>query len=225
LRTERLAYCRNTYVDEILKNPIYKSLNFIVVSDFDGINTHINKLAIDSCWYRNDWTAVFANQRGPYYDVWTLRVKDWCAGDCWGEFRFYSRYIKNKDKVLRSCIYSKMITVPVGGDWIEVDSAFGGLAIYKREIFNKSKYNGLNEFGQEVCCHVNFNEMARKEGAKLFINPNLVNAEITEHTKQLIFPGSAARWIFCSLKLAVYSLVECKFISEITHKLKNRLNR
>ena len=66
LRTERLAYCRNIYLNELHANENYKNIDFLVIADFDGINTILNETALLSCWDRNDWDVCTANQQGPY---------------------------------------------------------------------------------------------------------------------------------------------------------------
>lgn len=61
------------------------------------------------------------------------------------------------------------------------------MAVYKKECFDKSEYVGLYEDGEEICEHVPFNQKLRKSGAKLFINPRLINANITEHSEPSSF--------------------------------------
>lgn len=193
LRTERISHCRNMYVDQILNNETYKHIDYVIVSDFDGLNTHISSAAIESCWEREDWDMCAANQRGPYYDIWALRHEDWNPNDCWAQYRFLNRYTPNTEKNLYSSIYSKMIRLPVSSDWIEVDSAFGGLAIYKKNIFSMGRYVGVNDKGEEFCEHVYFHNQLRQHGARLFINPRLINAEYTEHTEQLLLKKAMKR--------------------------------
>ena len=183
LRTERLAYCRNTYLDQIRHNKTYDHIDYVVVSDFDGLNTHISTPAIESCWERYDWDMCAANQKGPYYDIWALRHKKWCPGDCWSQYNFLKKFTPIDQNIIYSCVHSLMIELPVNNDWIEVDSAFGGLAIYKKKLFNMGKYIGISKEGNEICEHVHFHNNLRQHNARLFINPKLINAEYTEHTE------------------------------------------
>jgi hypothetical protein len=76
-----------------------------------------------------------------------------------------------------------MISINPDCDWIEVDSAFGGLAIIKGNIATKARYVGLDELDEEVCEHVKYNMKLKSLGAKIFINPKLVNSFKTEHSK------------------------------------------
>ena len=55
-----------------------------------------------------------------------------------------------------------MRIIPTNSDWIEVDSAFGGLAIYKKKCFDIGHYVGTYSNGKEVCEHVSFNLQLKK---------------------------------------------------------------
>ena len=188
LRTERMAYCRNKYVAEIKKSNKYKNIDYVIVADLDGINTHLNKNAVASCWInKKKWDMCSANQLGPYYDIWTLRHKDWSPNDCWHQYRFLNLYENNHEKNLQQSVFSRMIKIPVNSEWIAVDSAYGGFAIYKKYLFNFSSHVGLDNLGNQVSDIVDFHIKLKQRGAKLFINPKLINAKYTEHSKNLLF--------------------------------------
>ena len=70
-RTERLALARNCYLDFIEMNRI--DLDFLAVVDLNSLNFLIDLHGIRSCFIRDDWDVVTANQSGPYYDIWALR--------------------------------------------------------------------------------------------------------------------------------------------------------
>lgn len=201
LRTERIAYCRNIYMEELATNLIYKDLDYVIVADFDGLNTHITEEAILSCWERDDWDVCTANQLGPYYDIWALRHKDWCANDCWEQYKFLCQFNDNPEKMLDIAVNSKMITIPAESDWIKVESAFGGLAIYKRNAIELARYNGLTEEGKEICEHLFFHQTLRQNNYSIFINPKLINAAYTEHTEHLLFRKKIIRKIKRLLRL------------------------
>jgi hypothetical protein len=184
-KTERLAFCRNAYLKEIYENSIYNTIDYVVVADFDGLNSHITENAILSCFERDDWDVCTANQNGPYYDLWALRHEDWCPNDCWSQFGFLNNYCKDQEEILFASIFSKMIRIPTKSDWIEVDSAFGGLAIYKIDAMKKGRYQGLNEKGNEICEHVLFHKDLKQNKCRIFINPRMINAGYTEHSEKL----------------------------------------
>lgn len=197
-RTERLAHCRNTYLDEIRTHAEYTSIEYVAVADLDELNLRIDPAAIASCWERSDWHMVAANQDGPYYDVWTLRHPTWSPNDCWAQYRFLSRLDPDADSNVARSVYSRMVKVPASASWIEVDSAFGGFAIYRKACMLESRYAGTDETGQPCSEHVPFNLALRRTGARLFINPRLVNASYTEHTRHFLDSASArggVRWL------------------------------
>ena len=182
-RTQRLAFCRNIYVKEIRENKKYEDINYVVVSDLDNINDCLNVNAFESCWERNDWDMCSANQLGVYYDMFALRHKEWMPYD----YKILYKNLKKKNpkykRHLHDILYSKVKVIPTNSEWIEVESSFAGLAIYKKKCFDKSEYSGLYEDGEEICEHVPFNKKLKEHGAKLFINPRLINANITEHSE------------------------------------------
>ncbi|MFI3222636.1 MAG: FkbM family methyltransferase [Methylococcaceae bacterium] len=181
-RTDRISFCRNYYAEQIRTNKVFSAIDYVIVADLDGINTLINRAAFESCWKRKDWDMCSANQKGPYYDIWALRHKDWSAEDCWAQYRFLNKHRLDFQTNIFVSVYSKMITIPEDSEWIEVDSAFGGFVIYKKSAFNYCEYIGINEAGEEFCEHTHFHKKLKDNGAKLFINPQLINAELTEHS-------------------------------------------
>ncbi len=185
-RTERIAFCRNQYAAQIKKNKIFSNIDYVVVADLDGLNVELSQAAFESCWLRDDWDMCAANQDGPYYDIWALRHSVWSPGDCWSQYNFFNKYNTEHTKNLYAAVHSKMITIPRDAEWLEVDSAFGGFAIYRKSLFDSSEYIGVNEVGDEVCEHVAFHLNLRSRGARLFINPRLINAKLTEHTQAII---------------------------------------
>ena len=187
LRTQRLAHCRNIYLDELWSNPIYADVSYLVVADFDGMNHLITAEGFQSCWTRSDWAACTANQRGPYYDIWALRHCEWNPGDWLKQYRFLLKYGEAPRGAGWTALYSKMVTISEEDDWLEVESAFGGLAIYRRDALAGAFYVGIDEMGNEVCEHVALNRDIRRKGFRIFINPRLINASMTDHARRRSF--------------------------------------
>ena len=187
LRTQRLAFCRNIYLDEIRNNSTYNDFDYVVVADLDGVNNLLTKECVHSCFEKDIWDVCTANQHGNYYDIWALRHPIWNPGDCWEQFRYLNQFAKNPQdsaNLLYAAVYSKMIVIPMDAEWIEVTSAFGGLAIYKRETLLdiNHKYIGLNKDGIEVVDHASLHFGIIQNGYKIFINPRLINTDYTEHS-------------------------------------------
>jgi hypothetical protein len=184
-RTARLAHCRNAYVEQLRAGGRLADVDFVVVADLDGVNTLLTTGALQSCFTRDDWDACTANQRGPYYDIWALRHPQWNPGDCWAQYRFLEGFEPNTERNIGSSVYDRMIRLPEDAGWIEVESAFGGLAVYRRGLFDTARYEGLDATGTEQCEHVTLHAAMRSQGARIFINPGLVNAGMTEHSAPL----------------------------------------
>jgi glycosyltransferase involved in cell wall biosynthesis len=203
-RTARIAHCRNVYLDLIAGDPDYQNLDYLVVADLDGINDMISENAFLSCFERDDWDVCTANQRGPYYDILALRHPVWSPSDCLAQFRLLMRGGLSEGKALFAAVYSKMIRIDESSDWMPVTSAFGGLAIYRRSVLGSARYSGLDATGTETCEHVLFHEAL---GARIFVNPRLINAGYTEHSQPLRFlPGLKLR-----AKLLVKSAIRTLF--------------
>ena len=195
LRTARIAHCRNRYLDELNSNPIYAHIDYVIVADLDGVNDQLTEQALLSCWARDDWDVCTANQRGPYYDVWALRHKTWSPNDCWSQYRFLTEHGLSVNKSLFAAIHSRMVKIDENLDWIEVDSSFGGLAIYRRCALEGAQYVGLDDEGEMVCEHVRLHAAIRAHGGRIFINPGLINTGYTSHTKKLLLRSRLRRQI------------------------------
>lgn len=184
-RTERLAICRNRYLEIINSTPALDQADFVVVADLDGINDLVDAAGLNSCWLRGGWDACFANQAGPYYDIWTLRHPDWCPGNSRSEFHFLNSHERASYRNLQASVFSRMIRVQADADWIPVRSAFGGLGIYRRSSLRNRRYSHLDEFGQVCCEHVPLNLDLSRDGGRLYINPMLINSGFNEHSRQV----------------------------------------
>ncbi len=201
-RTERIAYCRNKYIEAFEEDPRFFDADYLCVADMDGVINGLGYDGIDSCWEREDWAACCANHMPYYYDIWALRHKTWCPGDCWltvnekidNGFGAYYAYI--------SCVYQKMIEIDRAGDWIEVDSAFGGIALYRRSAIFGARYLGLLD-GRQICEHVGFNKSVRGNGGAILINPRLVIRGGFEHQKYLGWFGRLRLWIYLNFRTLI----------------------
>ncbi len=191
-RIHRIRHCRNVYVNEIRRILESTDIEYVFVADLDGMNSEISSKAILSSFERNDWGAVLANQRGGYYDVLALRHPTWCPQDVLVDLRHEQSLIDNTelprrsfirrtnrrieyDRARKKAIYSRMIRIKSNEDWIEVHSGFGGLGIYKAELFKKFDYSlreGDLSFESE---HVALSKRITEDGNKIFINPRMIN--------------------------------------------------
>jgi hypothetical protein len=199
-RTERLAIARNRYVKEVKKKK-YSDISIVVVADFNSLSNLIDEKAILSCWNRKAWSSCTANQDGRYYDIWALRHPLWSPSDCWKHLEFLKKYSRFPEAALYVAVNSKMIRIPRTEDWIEVDSAFGGLALYDSKVFNYASYSGLDQIGNETCEHVHFNGIIRQNGGSIFINPRMINTNRTDHSSRASVRHSVYRFLQYPKKL------------------------
>lgn len=215
-RTQRIAYCRNQYLRLIASDKKFSSVDFVVVADLDGVNSKLSPDAVKSCWVRDDWDVCTANQAGPYYDIWALRHPLWSPNDCWEQVRFLKKMSVSSFNSIYLSVYSRMIRIDRSAPWIEVDSAFGGLAIYKKSFVVSSDYVGLNDGEDEICEHVCFHRKIRELGGRIFINPALINAGQVEHARYAGKFGLIVFWFKCfikdlTLKIGLYHLLRKLF--------------
>jgi len=178
-RIERIAHCRNTYLDYVRTTS--ERFDYVVVADFDGVNNLLTKEKIATCWRFDGWSACAANQTGPYYDIYALRAPGWSEMDCWNEARSLYASGMNPVKSWVKAIRDKQRIISESEDWIEVTSAFGGLAIYKIEAFLEGNYRTFSDDELNVSEHVPFNLKLVASGHRIFINPKLTNFAFNEH--------------------------------------------
>lgn len=191
LRTERIAFCRNKYLDVLNNDPAYEGVEYCVVADLDNCQSLLTQEGVMSCFERDDWDACTSNQEGLYYDIWALRHPIWSPNDCWEQKYFLQKFNLTKEKSAFGAVFARMIEIPRDADWIEVDSSFGGLGIYRADLFRNSKYVGLtnnNLWGGQVCEHVAFHRSIKAQGGSIYINPKLINTSLNEHTLQIVIP-------------------------------------
>jgi len=185
-RTERLALCRNVYIKELQANDEYAKCDHVIIADLDGVNKRLTADAIASCWTRDDWDVCAANQDGYYYDIWALRHPLWSPNDYEEVKSFLRRAGVGRYQAQAAALFSRMIKLNPASEWIRVDSAFGGLAIYKKNILDGSSYCGLSSSGSEVCEHVALHLNITRRGGRIYINPALINARNVEHVRASI---------------------------------------
>ena len=186
-RTFHLASARNECLDILKESKILDEVDYIVVYDLNNLNKSLTRESVNSCFQRSDWSVVTANQDGPYYDIFALRHRYWNNLDCWQIYKYMLNLYPKRfkfiwDAALWNAIYSKMIKIDEKSEWIRVDSAFGGIAIYRSNFIKDVRYVGLTEDGLEVCEHVSLNTSISQKGGNVFINPKFVNFKLTDHS-------------------------------------------
>jgi hypothetical protein len=195
-KTERLAHLRNGAMDWLRHLQKESTTTLVMVLDFDEVNA--------SPWPISNWlgalnwflsqpeaAGLFANQQGPYYDLWALRHQQRCPVDVWQEvIALHLREpLLSDEELIRQAYLPWQFEITSGGAPEAVDSAFGGVGFYKLNWLqrNTSAYSGLISRWLEdpargtklvqwqVAEHVNFHTGLRQAGASLWIHPALIN--------------------------------------------------
>ncbi len=216
IRGLRLEKARNIIIDKIKTISKLRECDLFIVMDLDGSGNyqikqeHISK-SIEFLFSKEKIGAVFANQLGTYYDMWTLRDNEYCQNDFWVEtLQNIVKKISPKDNisidilndVKKNLIDKKTYSFDKNLSPLKVHSAFGGFGIYKMKYVNSNKkeYEGTQNIDLvfkdnskkkikfQRCEHVNFNFGFKEQNLELYILPYLINREYLD----VIFPPQAA---------------------------------
>ena len=215
-RGQRLEKARNLIIETIKKNTNLFSCDLFIMLDLDDVGTYRieEKNILDSIKFlfsKEEIGAVFANQLGTYYDMWTLRDQKYCKNDFWVEVLQFLINNKNSndkisknnlEEVKKNIIDKKTYSFEKNHPPIKVESAFGGFGIYKMKyvLKNNRKYQGTQivnlttkdqkkiKIKYQKCEHVNFNQGLIEQNLELYILPNLLNRDYEKN----IFPPSAS---------------------------------
>jgi hypothetical protein len=181
-RLDRIAHCRNEYLEKLSSLELKDADAYLLVADLDGINKLLRAAAIRKAMDYRDYAMLSANQRGPYYDISALRAERWNDHDCWDS---YQRLLDNgfdEPTAHQVAVKSKMIRISEQLPPIPVASSFGGAALYRLSYITGARYSSTYDGLTNICEHVSFNSKVRENGGKLAIAPWLINSSYNEHT-------------------------------------------
>ena len=134
-RMELISNARNKLVDEINRDK-YDDFGYVIWVDLDSNGWELNGI-IDSFKNKEIWDVVYGNNPNIYYDMYAYRGDNSLFGpEIIGEI-----FWKNMPR----------FQISKNDRWIQVYSAFGGLGIYKKEVFIKHRFNFMvNNTIQEI---------------------------------------------------------------------------
>jgi FkbM family methyltransferase len=183
-RTARIANARNAYMDFIAASDL-RTFDYLVVIDLDDVNAaemsgEVFRTAVSYLEAHRDHVGLFACSNPVYYDVWALRHPTWCPNDVWAEVGACKEL--PYAQAVERFVYSRQLSIPANSEPIPVQSAFGGLAIYRLNAVLASRYVGSTAVGTECCEHVMFNATAATQG-RLVIFPPLRNQAPSAHIR------------------------------------------
>lgn len=184
VRTARIAYARNACLDAV-RGSIAAAYDHLIVVDLDDVLD--GDLAIEAVRQAADWldaaperAGVFANAAPRYYDIWALRHESWCPGDCWHAIWGRPADQSFEAAKFRESLF-RQIVLPSAMPPVAVQSAFGGLGLYKMPFARQGAYAGLDLQDRAVSEHVAFNTAIREAGGQLHIFPSLIVQAPRQH--------------------------------------------
>ena len=130
IRTIRLEIIRNAYLETIRHYPELQNFDYLAIIDMDDVGAYLIDIqeasnAIEFLNKSSSRAAVFANQRGDYYDMWALRLAPQCPSDIWEDVFNYVIKYKCSDEVAYAETFAKRIfSIAESLEPIKVDSAF-----------------------------------------------------------------------------------------------------
>ena len=195
IKTVRLAHLRNTALAWQQQRGGWSDLDVLVVLDCDSVNADPWDLQAYSdvlgwWWQQPDGGGLFANQEGPYYDLWALRHPQQSPDDVWAAIaQLHGQRPDLTDPQLLEAVYApRQFTLDPAAAPLAVQSAFGGLGFYRASWLQRvqPRYCGEQPLAWDgpegrrwwrwQCCeHVSFNQALSHSGAKLWIHPRLIN--------------------------------------------------
>ncbi len=189
LRNQMAAAVRDRFADfDLLVIADCDEANAMVVTDMTGLARAVDFLMADE-----SRAAVFANTTGTYYDLWALRHPQRCPDDIWEATMDHAlRYGIGDQQAFDAVFAPRLFGLPIDAPPLEVDSAFGGLGIYRlaRVLANAAVYEGYKikpsagearGVGWEQCEHVSFHGGLRAAGGRLFVLPWLVIRDLPDY--------------------------------------------
>lgn len=182
-RVSRIRYCRNEYVKQIRNNSKYRDCDYIIVADLDGVNSKLKAIDLNEALsLKIEWDGLMANQSAPYYDLYALRHDRFMPRNFLVDIE---SSLGRNGRLKKELIWKRMIKIDSNSEPILVKSAFGGLAIYKKWVFERFDYGDDNILNE--CEHVYLNLNATASGARLYIIPTLINSGWNEHNLSKYF--------------------------------------
>lgn len=161
-RIERIAKCRNLYMEEL--RSLKQNYNYVIVLDMDVELQDVNLFEIINKAPKN-FSALTANGR-YYFELFgkKIPVKYY---DLYAYVPYKSKLIEFKQSELQKN-GDKIESLIRKSNYIMCDSAFGGLAIYKYKALKNLNYkliaNNRSTFFSSVCEHVPFNKSCLNAG-------------------------------------------------------------
>ena len=170
-RTQNLAKHRNVCLDYAKEN--FSDSDFIIVMDMDFQEFNLNGIFNSFGWFSEDYTDAMVgnsfedrpiflhstNNNLWNYDCWAYR------GSWWEDLQKYSKAYQY-DPMMWFGFWQP----PIGSPPIKINSAFGGIGIYKTSFLYQVSYEGYD--CEHVCLHKNL--YSTQSNFRLHLNPSQI---------------------------------------------------
>ena len=174
-RIDRLAWCRNFLLDQIRQAVVDPAASLYVPIDLD--DQILTSLDPASFWRAVDrfeadgMNGLFPISRPYYYDLLALRAPGWVEADH-QELVAASRPSLGWFRSLQQFVFAKQLPISkfAADMLIPVDSAFGGMGLYRFLAIAASRYQVIWLGRYFECEHVSFNHGI----SSLYIDTRLV---------------------------------------------------
>ncbi|UJR13270.1 hypothetical protein I4U23_000290 [Adineta vaga] len=178
-RTNRIALCRNTLLIEARKEMSSFDYYFVVDVDVGTSDVFDIKDFLSNFIYSpSSWLAMTATQRAEYYDIWALRIPIILPFDCWKKVKELTSFFIDQSYLSDRLVKIHQPSIPRDVPLIQVESAFGGAALYNGKYLNRfCLYNGNDQESAwafySQCEHVPFHRCIQQYAPeqKIYINP------------------------------------------------------
>ena len=131
-RTELIARARNILISEATKTE-YDEFEYVIMCDLDNFKEwDINQILSSILYPKKEWDVILP---AATYDLYALRAKKFVVNTDLVSWNFWCKL-----QTRIGCLYSNFLKK---NDWIQVESAFGGLAIFKKKSLIGIEYRGI----------------------------------------------------------------------------------
>lgn len=182
-RVQRIAYCRNKYIQWLREKAVSDDDKIFLVDldqEFD-VKCFVRTLHTA---ITQDLDVIFANSSWRYYDIFALRSVGWVNDSFNLEInRFLQRGTGSLAEARWQFLYSKMRRIRGLSPKIPVLSAFGACCMMQGYVFNRVNLLSydVSQSSEDECEHISFNAHIIKAGFNLWILPSFVASGINKH--------------------------------------------
>lgn len=168
-RTTNLALHRNNCLEYVKNN--LSHTDFTIVIDLDFKQFSIDGILNSFGWFSQDASDGIVGNSFQRKDNTSLSYTLWNY-DCWAYRGNWWNDLQNYSDAydIDPMAWFGLWQPPIGSQPIKVNSAFGGIGIYKTSDYTNSKYEGYD--CEHVCFHKNL--LMNNSNYRLSINPSQI---------------------------------------------------